>query len=77
MRYMTFSSRRFEAMTYSYPQVREAGVLELHRELLRVFCSGVTTTKMVSFPSYFYIDEDFLSGLEYLVAEYDFHFLYS
>ena len=56
-------------MTYSYPQVRDVGVVDLHREFLRVFCSRIMQRDIESIPSYMEVNKDFLSGLDYLIAE--------
>ena len=57
---------RFEAMTYSFPQVREKGVKALHCELMESLCGENTT---VSVPGYFSVRHDFLEGLDHLISE--------
>lgn len=58
--------RRFEAMTYSFPQVRGKGVKALHCELVKSLCDGNAATTV---PSYFSVRHDFLDGLDHLISE--------
>ena len=57
-------------MTYSYPQVRDAGVVDLHKDFLRIFCSRITQKDIAPIPIYMDVNKDYLSGLDYLIAEY-------
>lgn len=57
---------RFEAMTYSFPQIREKGVKALHCELVESLCGKNTA---VSMPGYFSTRHDFLDGLDHLISE--------
>ena len=57
-------------MTYSYPQIKDAGVVDLHRDFLRVFYSRITQKEVAPIPMYIDINKDFLSGLDYLITEY-------
>ena len=57
---------RFEAMTYSFPQVREKGVKALHCELMESLCGKNAS---VAVPGYFSVRHDFLDGLDHLISE--------
>lgn len=60
-----FSEWRFEAITYSFPQVREKGVKALHCELMESLCGK---KDVVTIPDFFSVRHDFLDGLDHLTS---------
>lgn len=61
--------RRYNSLTFSYPVVEKDGLAALVEVLSNSWNSKEMFNMKTLFPSYFLLNEDFLSGLEYSLSK--------
>lgn len=62
---------RYESLTFSYPIVEKDGLVALVDLLSNAWnCKDVSNIKTL-LPSFFNLNQDFLSGLEYSLSKWD------
>lgn len=62
---------RYESLTFSYPIVEKDGLVALVDLLSNAWNCGEPLNIKTLFPSFFNLNQDFLSGLEYSLSKWD------
>lgn len=63
---------RYESLTFSYPIVEKDGLAALVDLLSNAWNGDKSSNMKMLFPSFFHLNRDFLSGLEYSMSKWNF-----